>query len=116
MRQSSRKVDEYPSENYNSDPRYNLAYKRVKRIKGFYVHALVYVLINLFIIASSYKENLFGGRIFLSWQTFSTPLFWGIGLFAHGMSVFSRELFFGQNWEEKKIQQFMEKEKSEKWE
>lgn len=116
MRRSRRMFDEYQSENYNPDQRYNLAYKRVKRIKGFYVHALVYILVNLFIIASSYKENLFGGRIFLSWQTFSTPLFWGIGLFAHGMSVFGRNIFFGQNWEERKIQEFMDKGKSEKWE
>ena len=53
MRRSRRMFDEYQSENYNPDDRYNLAYKRVKRIKGFYVHALVYVLVNLFIIASS---------------------------------------------------------------
>jgi len=27
---------------------YYIAYKRVKRIKGFYIHLLVYVLVNLF--------------------------------------------------------------------
>jgi hypothetical protein len=30
-----------------SNEQYNLAYKRVKRIKVFYVHVLVYVFVNL---------------------------------------------------------------------
>ena len=41
MRQSRRIMEENQSENYNPDQRYNVAYKRVKRIKGVYVHALV---------------------------------------------------------------------------
>jgi len=112
----SRMFDEYQPENLNSDEQYSLAYKRVKRIKGFYVHALVYVLVNLFIIASNYNKNSFDAEVFFRWENFSTALFWGIGLLAHGLSVFGRNLFFGQNWEEKKIKEFMDKEKSEKWE
>ena len=96
--------------------KYQQALKRVKRIKGFYIHALVFVLVNAFIVISSYNRSLFGNEVFLRWETFSTAFFWGIGLLAHGMSVFGRNLFFGQHWEEKKIQQFMEKEKREKWE
>jgi hypothetical protein len=46
----------------------------------------------------------------------NTALFWGIGLAAHGLSVFGNTIFFGQNWEEKKIQELMDKDKSEKWE
>ena len=116
MRQSKRMFDEYQSENYNQDERYDLAYKRVKRIKGLYVHAMVYFLVNVFIISSSYNNSLFGTEVFLRWETFSTALFWGIGLLAHGLSFFGRNIFFGQNWEEKKIQEFMKKDKIEKWE
>lgn len=115
---SSRKrlFENFKDENFNPDERYNLACKQVKRIKGFYVHALVFVLVNAFIIISSYNRSLFGNEVFLRWETFSTALFWGIGLLAHGLSVFGRDLFFGQNWEERKIHEFMEKEKREKWE
>ncbi|TRX16413.1 2TM domain-containing protein [Flavobacterium franklandianum] len=117
MRDSEKKLFEnFQDKNFNPDERYNLAYKRVKRIKGFYVHAMVYVLVNAFIIISSYNRSLFGNEVFLRWETFSTALFWGIGLLAHGLSVFGSNLFFGQNWEERKIQEFMEKDKSEKWE
>ncbi|HQZ25434.1 MAG TPA: 2TM domain-containing protein [Flavobacterium sp.] len=116
MRRSKRMYDEYQSEKFNPDDRYNLAYKRVKKIKGFYVHALVFVLVNAFIIISSYNRSLFGNEVFLRWETFSTAFLWGIGLLVHGLSVFGRNIFFGQNWEERKIQEFMEKEKREKWE
>jgi hypothetical protein len=116
MEKSRRKFEEYQSENNNPDERYNLAYKRVKRIKGFYVHALVYVLVNAFLIISSFDKSSFATENFFKWETFSTALFWGIGLTAHGLSVFGRNLFFGANWEERKIQELMEKEKSEKWE
>ena len=109
-------IDECQSENFNQDEHYNLAYKRVKRIKGFYVHALVFALVNLFIIASSYSKSSFDSGDFFRWETFSTAFLWGIGLLVHGLSVFGRNIFFGLNWEERKIQEFMEKEKREKWE
>lgn len=109
-------VNNYQSENFNRDERYEIAAKRVKRIKGFYIHAMVYILVNIFIVYGNYYGNSNRDYDFWSWQTFSTALFWGIGLAAHGLSVFGRNLFFGQKWEEKKIQELMEKDKSEKWE
>jgi hypothetical protein len=109
-------LDDYNSEMYNPDERYNLAYKRVKRIKGFYFHLMVYLIFNGFIIIANSNESIPGNQIFWSWENFSTALFWGIGLLAHGLSVFGRNIFFGQNWEEKKIKEFMDKENKKTWE
>ena len=106
--------DKYDREGNDPNDLYNIAYKRVKRIKGFYIHALVYVLVNAFIIISN--TNSIESSGFLNWETYSTAIFWGIGLLAHGLSVFGRNIFFSQNWEEKKIQELMEKEKNQKWE
>ena len=55
------------------------------------------------------------------WIKFDLWFFWpmlgcGIGVLFHGMKVFNYMPFFGKDWEEKKIQEFMEKDKSEKWE
>jgi 2TM domain len=108
--------NEFQSDSFNPDVQYDLAYKRVKRIKGFYTHALVYVVVNAFIIISSYIRSQIGNEIFWQWGTFSTVLFWGIGLVAHGLSVFGKNILFGQNWEENKIKELIEKDKSEKWE
>jgi len=96
--------------------RYDMAFRRMKKIKGFYVHLLVYILVNIFIIIANRYDAGDDQAPFWSFETFSTVFFWGIGLVAHGVSVFGRDVFFGKNWEEKKIQEFMEKEKKEKWE
>jgi hypothetical protein len=59
-----------------------LARKRANAKMGWYMHAAVYVLVNLFLFAAS--RYAFGTR---SWSVF--PLLgWGLGLALHGVSVF----------------------------
>lgn len=100
----------------NPDVRFVDAYRRMKRIKGFYVHLVVYVLANALFIAINFNQSWSDSKVFWSWSTFSTALFWGIGLAAHGLSVFGRDIFFGKHWEERKIQQFMKNDNQSKWE
>ena len=95
--------------------KYKEAQKEVKRIKGFYTHAIVYVVINIMVFITNARE-IPAGESIIQWRTLMTPITWGIGLLAHGLSVFGNAIFFGQNWEEKKIQELMDKDKSEKWE
>lgn len=93
--------------------KYQEAAKRVKRIKGFYTHALVYVVVNIMIFVvnvQSSEESIF------HWKNFTTAFFWGIGLVAHGFSVFMPTMILGKDWEDKKIKELMEKEKNNKWE
>ncbi len=90
---------------------YYMAYKRVKRIKGFYTHFIVYVFVNFYLIFNRcYEAN--STEVLYSFHTYSTAFFWGIGLLAHGMSVFGRELFFGSDWEARKIREYMERDKN----
>jgi hypothetical protein len=59
-----------------------LAHKRAGAKLGWYIHAMVYVVVNLFIFAIS--RYGFGHR---PWSVF--PLLgWGLGLALHGISVF----------------------------
>ena len=80
------------------------AQKRVKTMKGFYIHALVFVLVNLFII---FSNAFIEGEGFKTMDNYYTAFFWGFGLLAHGLSVFGGELFLGRNWEERKIQEIL---------
>ena len=100
----------------NQDTRYSMAYRRVKKIKGFYVHLMVYILVNVFVLVANQNEYIGENVTFWGWENFSTPIFWGVFLAAHWFSVFGRDILFGKNWEERKIQEFMEQEKKEKWE
>jgi hypothetical protein len=59
-----------------------LARKRAGAKLGWYVHATVYVLVNLFLFASAYL-----GLRSRPWNPYAT-LGWGVGLALHGISVF----------------------------
>jgi len=100
----------------NPDVHYVNAYRRMKRIKGFYVHLSIYLLVNIFLIAVNGSERAEDGENFWHWKTFTMAFFWGIGLVGHGLTVFCRDVFFGKNWEEKKIQQIMKSSNRGKWE
>ena len=101
--------------NYYEQERYDRAKKRVKKISGFYSHALVYVVINLIVVVINIQQ-LDAGESYFHWKNFVTLFFWGIGLFAHGLSVFLPYAILGKDWEERKIKEFMEKERQSKWE
>ena len=110
-------VEEYQRmKDNNPDSRYSMAFRRMKRIKGFYVHLSIYILANIFFIVAKHHDDGPNDPNFWRWQTFNTALFWGIGLLAHGLSVFARESMFSRNWEEKKIKEIMDKDKESKWE
>lgn len=100
---------------YLEQERYERAKKRVKRIRGFYTHALVYVVINIIIVIINVQQ-LDEGESYFQWQNFITLFFWGIGLLAHGLSVFMPNLILGKNWEEKKIKELIDKDKNNQWE
>jgi len=92
--------------------KYNRAKKKVDDIKGFYSHLTVYIVINLLLLAL--KLNIFeGGLVDINvpnWSYFTTPFFWGIGLFFHGLWVFGHSLKSIKKWEERKIEEFMQED------
>lgn len=100
--------------NESDQIKYEQALKRVKKIKGFYKHALVYVVVNVMIVVIN-VQNLDLGESYFQFKNFQTLFFWGIGLLAHGLSVFLPSFLLSKNWEERKINELMEKEKNNKW-
>jgi hypothetical protein len=97
----------------NNSQAYEIAQKKVKKIKSFYIHLTVFILVNAYLLILSYT-NLDANEQFFSFNTFSTVFFWGIGLFAHGFSVFVPYFILGKDWEEKKLNEYMSKEKNNK--
>jgi hypothetical protein len=95
---------------------YIRAKKKVKVIKGFYIHLLVYFLVNLFIsgiiiFGLTRDDNYYFVDSLSNFGVYSTWIFWGIGLFFHWLGVFGfKSLGFGKEWEERKIKEMMEKD------
>ncbi|HEX8270184.1 MAG TPA: 2TM domain-containing protein [Flavobacterium sp.] len=104
-------------ENFNTieQQKFDRATRRVKSIAGFYRHFMIYLLVNLLMLAVKYIQ-LDANEEFFTFSNFSTAFFWGIGVVFHALGVFSNNVFFGKNWEERKIRELMEKEKKQKWE
>lgn len=92
--------------NFNQETKFSQAQKRVKSMKGFYIHATVFVAVNLIIILGCALDD---PQSLFTLDPYMTAFFWGIGLFAHGMSVFGQDLIMGKNWEEKEIQKILSK-------
>jgi hypothetical protein len=57
------------------------AKKEYEAIKGFYIHFLIYVCVNLLLVAINVIS---GGAMWAQWPL----LGWGIGILAHGYSAF----------------------------
>jgi len=100
---------------FTKEQNYIKAKKRVKAMKGFYIHLIVYVLVNIFlsgiIIFGLMKSGDTLDEAFSNFGVYSTWIFWGIGMFFHWLGVFGfKSLGFGTDWEERKIKEMMEKE------
>jgi hypothetical protein len=102
-------------EEFQPEDKYAAAQREVKRLKGFYTHLMVFVIINIMIVFINIRD-LDAGESYFKLENFFTAFFWGIGILVHAFSVFLPNWIFGKNWQEKKIRELMEKEKSEKWE
>lgn len=98
----------------HSNEKYERAKKRVEEEKGFYRHLFIYIVINiglqLFYSGVFWDFDVLGHAPW--WVRFTTPIFWGLSLLIHGIYVFKgfRFLKTFKNWEDRKIQEFMDEE------
>ena len=89
------------------DESYERAKRRVKEVKGFYNHLIIYIIINIFLAIVNFLTT--PGFWWFLFVTF----FWGIGLLSHGLSLFTKRGIFSKEWEERKIKEYMDKEEKE---
>ncbi|HEA29272.1 MAG TPA: 2TM domain-containing protein [Leeuwenhoekiella sp.] len=96
----------------NSEEKYLEAKRKVEKIKAFYGHLTVFLIINLLLAALNYYDNNWRSPWFL-WVT----LGWGIGLVFDYLKAFEKNPLFNKKWEERKINEYMEKEEQrQNWE
>ena len=93
--------------------KYIKAKNRVEALKGFYKHFAVYVIINAFFIGRRiYRDIEYGDSFIEAFTDFSNYRFffwWGIALAIHAVNVYKFN-FFSKNWEDRKIQEEMNKD------
>jgi len=104
-----------------NEGKYDRAKKKVDAIKGFHSHLTAFIIINILILLL--RANLFSFlnsekfdinfEEWLDWNIYLTPVLWGIGLIIHGLVVYRYNFGFLKSWEERKMKEYMEKDKEE---
>ncbi|WP_047415741.1 2TM domain-containing protein [Cellulophaga sp. Hel_I_12] len=88
---------------------------RIAQLRGFYIHAAVYVIINTLLILIKIMNNIENGesfaQAFFDFSTFITPFFWGIGLLVHGLKISRVNPFFSKEWEARQIKKYVDQDK-----
>jgi len=85
------------------DKRYQKAKEQVDAVKGFYGNLISYCVVLPVLAIVNYNTTGFPWVIF-------PAAGWGFGVVVHGMEVFGYNPLLGKNWEERKIQKYMDDE------
>lgn len=90
-------------ETYFSEKKYERAKERIEKLKGFYIHFAIYLLMIPVFIFLNVKSGDFPWAIF--------PIGgWGFGVASHAMETFEYNPILGKNWEERKLKELMDKD------
>jgi hypothetical protein len=87
--------------------RYQRARRRARQIRGFYLHAAIFVAVNILLHVINFVAAPKAYWAF--WPLFG----WGIGLLAHGLATYRWMPFLGKEWEERKIRELMDKNRGD---
>lgn len=78
-----------------------MAFKRVRKIKGFYIHLAQYlVVIPLLFAINAYTSPDY-------WWAFWPMLGWGLGLLTHAARIFGNKSLWGANWERRQAERIL---------
>lgn len=90
--------------------KYLRAVERVEEIKGFYSSLIAYCIVIPFLMYINFE-------FVPQFHWFWFPMFgWGIGLVFQGFKAFMYNPFLGKDWEDRKIQEYMNEDKKQYWE
>jgi hypothetical protein len=103
---------------FTQEQNYFLAKKRVEKISKFYKHLAIYIIVNTFLTTIFIVGNINDGAsfndAFLNYNNYKIWFFWGIVIFLKALNVFGIETLLNSNWEERKIREFMNQQKTKR--
>ena len=95
---------------------YLRAKKKTEKIRKFYKHLVIYVIVNIFI--SYFKVTKYMGyddytfeEAFFQLDTFVVWIIWGVFVILQAIKTFKAGTILGADWEERKIQEIMNENK-----
>lgn len=89
-----------------------LAAKRVKKLKDFYIHSLIFAIGVVFYVLKAYYGISFNFFPVNYINGFVMSI-WALSYVIQGTDVFITEVLFGSEWEKKKINKILDSEESD---
>ena len=94
---------------YTEENKYIKAKKKVENLKSFYSNLIAYCLVIPFLIFVNLMTS--PNHLWFWWPMFG----WGIGICFHAFGVFGYNIRLGEEWEERKIKEFMDNDTNTKF-
>jgi sensor histidine kinase YesM len=107
----TQKTKQMKTSNSQQSNKYIKAVERVEEMKSFYSSLIAYCIVMPFLIFMYFKYTPHT----IQWFWFPM-LGWGFGLVFQGFKAFNYNPILGNDWENKKIQEFMNEEDKQNWE
>ena len=93
-----------------TDESYIEAKKKVKIIRGFYIHLGIFLLVNTIVLL---VLSMIESNDDMFWEYYPIAG-WGIAIALHYFLVFGFDYVFGKNWEERKIRELIDRDSNKK--
>lgn len=97
--------------NLQQEKRFIIAKKRVEKIKKFYKHLAIYVIVNIFLTSVFIFGDMQDGdtfsEAFFQYKNIAIWIYWGFGILYQAITIFGNGLFFSKDWQERKIDEYV---------
>lgn len=101
--------------NFSGNRAVEMARYRINKIRRFYLHLFIYAIGLLVYVLKTYYGVPFNFPP-IHYITFTFMEIWTLFIVIKAISLFVREMAFGDEWEERKVAAFMDKDKKANWE
>ena len=92
--------------------KYLEAKKKVKSLRRFYIHLFIFLIVNITLLFNLIMLEKDEGLDTFVWFILNIMVTWSIGLIIHAWCVFDGKILYSKDYEEKKIQEFIQNDKN----
>jgi hypothetical protein len=90
--------------------KYIQAKQRVKRLKRFYIHLFLFLIVNIALLFRLLMLEKDESLNFFVWVVLNIMITWSIGILIHAWIVFKGKLIFSKEQEERKIEELIQRD------
>ena len=87
--------------------KYIQAKHRVKRLKRFYIHLFLFLIVNIALLFRLLMLEKDESLNFFVWVVLNIMITWSIGILVHAWIVFKGKLLFRKEYEDRRIEELI---------